>query len=200
MAQSEFMNHLVGSMSYITIGIIAILLVTTLVKDGMEYAKGTCDIGKIIFKGFMLIVLVGGGLLVSSMINSMSDDPSTNTLVATESSTETEESEVVETVAEEPEVTETVTEQPTTEVATTETPTNDEQPIQEVTTTPITETSVVSSTELTDEEINTKWTYAVKHNYSFYYKDVNRNPDYIDKSLYRLEFDDTNRVVRLYDK
>lgn len=139
----------------------------------------------------ILYVLVGAIICALPMVLSLAGiKPPDLPAIVIENNTEepieqaVAEEPVVEQVAEAPKV-----EEPTVE----EKPT--EQPTVEV---PVSET--VSSTNLTDEEINTKWTYALKHNYEFYYKDVKRNPDYIDKSLYRLEFDDTNRVVRLYDK
>ena len=182
---SDSMSHMMSLMISICAGILVLFLVFSIVKDGIEYAKGYAEGGivKIIGKVVFLMVVVGLVFVATNMLPEMTSNMESNTIIVDNSSTEEPvQAAEKEVVTEEPPVTEQVTEQPTTQAAT-------EAP----------------APAMSDKEFNDKWSYAVKHEYDFYYmssngNSVKRNPAYIDSSLYRVEFDDTNHIVRLYDK
>lgn len=181
---SDFMNHTMSWMISLCAGIIALFLVFSIVKDGIEYAKGYSDGGivKILGKVVFLMVVVGLVFVATNMLPEMTSNMESNTIIADDSSTEEPVQVAEEAVTEEPPVTEQVTEQPTTQAS-----------------------NEAAALAMSDKEFNDKWSYAVKHEYDFYYmssngNSVKRNPAYIDSSLYRVEFDDTNHIVRLYDK
>lgn len=180
---SDFMSHTMSLMISICAGIIVLFLVFSIVKDGIEYAKGYSDGGivKILGKVVFLMVVVGLVFVATNMLPEMASNMESNTIIADNSSTE-EPVQATEEVTEEPPVTEQVTEQPTTQAS-----------------------NEAAAPAMSDKEFNDRWSYAVKHEYDFYYmssngNSVKRNPAYIDSSLYRVEFDDTNHIVRLYDK
>lgn len=164
-------------------GIICLFLIVSIVKDGMEFARGGASMTSVVGKVFFLIVIVGIVFAAQNLPTMLGNGEPVNDNVAyNDLEPDTEyvvSSEVV-----------------------TETPTEQATEAQVVTEEPATE---APAAVMSDKEFNDKWSYAVKHEYDFYYmssngNSVKRNPAYIDSSLYRVEFDDTNHIVRLYDK
>lgn len=163
-------------------GIIAIFLVMAIVKDGIEFASGRGNsmvgiIGKCLF-----LILMIGLIFMSRNLPELTGDNSDN---------------IVDNVTYE-NVDPNTNYEISSEVIT-------EQPTEAVTETPTTEAQTTEAAAMSDKEFADKWSYALKHEYDFYYMSTNgnsvkRNPAYIDYSLYRVEFDDTNHIVRLYDK
>lgn len=150
-------------------------------------ARGGTSMTSLVGKIFFLIVMVGIVFVAQNLPTILDNGEPVNDDVAyndLEPDTEYVVSSEV--------VTETPTEQATESVT----------EAQAVTEEPVTEAPAPA---MSDKEFNDKWSYAVKHEYEFYYmssngNSVKRNPAYIDSSLYRVEFDDTNHIVRLYDK
>lgn len=161
-------------------GIICLFLIVSIVKDGMEFARGGASMTSVVGKVFFLVVMVGIVFAAQNLPTILGNGEPVNDNVAyNDLEPDTEYVVSSEVVTEQP--TEAATETPTTEAQTTE------------------------AAAMSDKEFADKWSYALKHEYDFYYMSTNgnsvkRNPAYIDYSLYRVEFDDTNHIVRLYDK
>lgn len=186
----EIQNALSNTMTWgiaLCAGIICLCLIVSIVKDAMEFARGGSStpamIGKVLFLMVMVALvfvsrnlpdMLGNGEPVNDDVAYNDLEPDTEYVVSSEVVTETPTEQATEAVTE----AQVVTEEPATDAP---------------------------APAMSDKEFNDKWSYAVKHEYDFYYmssngNSVKRNPAYIDSSLYRVEFDDTNHIVRLYDK
>ena len=190
---SDFMSHTMSWMIGVSAGIIALFLIVSIVKDGMEYAKGYGDgIFKILVKVIFMMIIIGLIFVANNMLPDMMSNLESNTIIADNSSTEAPVQAAEEVVTEEPPVTEQVTEEVTTQQPTTEQVT--EQPTTEQVAEP------VANTWMPKDTLEESWNYAVKHKWTFTYKGDEMNPKYITYKYYSIEFDKDTCTVILSDK
>lgn len=186
LSSSDFMSHTMSWMISMTAGIIALFLIVTIVKNGIEYAKGysSGSIFKILGKAMFLFVIMGLVFVATNML----PDMESSSIIVDDSSTEAPVQAVEEVVTEEPPVTEQVAEEVTTQQPTTEPVT--EQPT----------TEQVANTWMPKDTLEESWNYAVKHKWTFTYKGDEMNPKYITYKYYHIEFDRDTCTVLLSDK
>lgn len=192
---ADFMSHTMSWMLSMSAGIIALFLVVSIVKDGMEFARGYGEggIGKILGKAVFLLVVVGLVFVITNKLPEMMSNMESNTIIADNSSTE-EPVQAAEPVVEEPEpIVEEVAEEPA--------------PIVEETTQPTTEVvqaePVVSTPDpnwMPKDTLEESWNYAVAHKWTIMYKGKEMDPKYISYKYYNITFDKDKYIVTLSDK
>ena len=192
---SDFMSHTMSWALSMSAGIIALFLVVSIVKDGMEFARGYAEGGivKILGKAVFLIVIVGLVFVITNKLPEMMSNMESNTIIADNSSTE-EPVQAAEPVVEEPEpIVEEVAEEPA--------------PIVEETTQPTTEVVQAAPVESTPDpnwmpkdNLEDSWNYAVAHKWTIMYKGKEMDPKYISYKYYNITFDKDKYIVTLTDK
>ena len=200
---ADFMSHTMSWMLSMSAGIIALFLVVSIVKDGMEFARGYGEggIAKILGKAVFLLVVVGLVFVITNKLPEMMLNMESNTIIADNSSTE-EPVQAVETVAEATEETSVVEEpKPIEEVV------EEPAPIVEETAQPTTEVvqaePVVSTPDpnwMPKDTLEESWNYAVAHKWTIMYKGKEMDPKYISYKYYNITFDKDKYIVTLSDK
>lgn len=177
----------------ITIGIVVLVLLMSIIKDMVEFSRGTGSIGGVALKSLFILIAVGSAFILKMMLNDIQND--TPDMLAVGSPIETvaeatEESSVVdkpkpiiEEVAEEPAPIVEETTQPTTEVV---------QAAPAV--------STPDPNWMPKDNLEDSWNYAVTHKWTIMYKGKEMDPKYISYKYYNITFDKDKYIVTLTDK